>query len=275
MMRINTFLIQFLTILWFSSLVSTAKDSIAGKSMDTIFSEANQQFEQANTAAMIAPAEAQDLYQQAGIKFQYLVEHVDDPSAALYINLGNVHFLSGEHGHAVLNYQRALRIDPTQADALHNLHYLRSITVDELPMSRSQQVADALLFWHRWPVAVRITLLALSNILFWGLMARLLYQRKRWHWIALAGSGAVALTFSLSLCASQQGWGQETDAVIVAREVIARQGNGYIYDNAFTSPLHAGTEFTILESRGDWHHARLLNGKSCWLPAKSSQLFQP
>ena len=61
--------------------------------------------------------------------------------------------LAGEHGHAVLNYQQALRLDPTQADALHNIHYLRSITVDELPVSRSQRVADALLFWHRWPAS--------------------------------------------------------------------------------------------------------------------------
>lgn len=275
MKRISKFLIQTFAILWLSAQLSEADDSIAGKSMDAIFNEANQQFEQANVSAMRDPAEAQDLYQQAALKFQYIAEHSQDPSAGLYINLGNVHFLSGEHGHAVLNYQQALRLDPTQPDALHNLHYLRSITVDELPVSRSQRVAEALLFWHRWPASVRIALVALSNIVFWGLLARLLYQRKKWHWVALASSGALALVFTLSLCASHCGWDQETDAVIVAREVVARQGNGYIYDNAFTSPLHAGTEFTILESRGDWYHARLLNGKSCWLPAKSSLPVQP
>ena len=256
-------------------MVSTANDSIEGKIMDAIFTEANQQFDQANDSAMRAPAEAQELYQQAVLKYQYIAEHSKDPSAALYTNLGNVHFLSGEHGHAALNYQQALKLDPTQEDVLHNLNYLRSITVDELPLSRSQRVADALLFWHRWPATVRIALVALSNIIFCGLLGRLLYQRKKWHWITLASSGVMALIFSLSLMASQAGCDQSTDAVVVAREVVARQGNGYIYDNAFTSPLHAGTEFTILESRGKWYHARLLNGKTCWLPAKSSLLVQP
>ena len=275
MKRISIFLIRTFAILWLSSMVSTADDSIEGKSMDAIFTEANQQFDQANDSAMRDPAEAQELYQQAVLKYQYIAEHSADPSAALYTNLGNVHFLSGEHGHAVLNYQQALKLDPTQPDVLHNLNYLRSITVDELPVSRSQRVADALLSWHRWPATVRIALVALSNIVFWGLLGRLLYQRKKWHWITLASSGVLTLVFSLSLMASQAGCDQDTDAVVVAREVVARQGNGYIYDNAFTSPLHAGTEFTILESRGDWHHARLLNGQTCWLPAKSSLLVQP
>ncbi len=274
MKRISTFLLHTFALLWLNTQIILADDSIAGKSMDAIFAEANQQFDQANTSAMRAPAEAQELYQQAILKYQFITEHSPDPSAALYINLGNAYFLAGEHGHAVLNYQQALRLDPTQPDALHNLGYLRSITVDELAVSRSQRIADALLFWHRWPASVRIALLALSNIAFCGLLALLLYQRKRWHRIALVSSGALAFTFSLSLWASHRGCDQATDAVVTAREVVARQGNGYIYDNAFTSPLHAGTELIILESRGEWLHVRLLNGKSCWLPAKSSLLVQ-
>ena len=39
------------------------------------------------------------------------------------------------------------------------------------------------------------------------------------------------------------------DGVVVEREVISRQGDGLIYDNAFTSPLHAGTEFSVIEQR--------------------------
>lgn len=274
MKRISTFLLYSSVLIWLNTQISLANDSIVGKSMDAIFADANQQFDQANSSAMRAPTEAQELYQQAILKYQYITEYSQDPSAALYINLGNAYFLAGEHGHAVLNYQQALRLDPTQTDALHNLHYLRSITVDELAVSRSQRITTTLLFWHRWPATIRISLLALSNIVFWGFLAQLLYKRKKWYWVTLASSGAVAVIFSLSLWVSHRGYDQSTDAVVVAREVVARQGNGYIYDNAFTSPLHAGTEFAILESRGEWLHARLLNGKTCWLPAKSSLLVQ-
>jgi len=275
MKRISTFLLYSFVLIWFNSQISLAGDSILGKSMDAIFADANQHFDQANSSAMRAPAEAQELYQQAILKYQYITEHSQDPSAALYINLGNAYFLAGEHGHAVLNYQQALRLDPTQADALHNLHYLRSITVDELAVSSSQRITATLLFWHRWPASIRIALLAISNIVFWGLLAQLLYKRKKWHRLTLASSGSVAVIFSFSLWVSHRGYDQSTDAVVVAREVIARHGNGYIYDSAFTSPLHAGTEFTILESRDEWLHARLLNGKSCWLPVKSCLLVQP
>ena len=274
MKRISTFLIQTFAILWLSAQMSAADDSIARKSMDAIFVEANQQFDQANVSAMSSPTEAQELYQKAALNYQYIADNSPDPSATLYINLGNAHFFSGEHGYAALNYQRALLLDNTQADALHNLKYLRSITVDELTVGSSQRVVDSLSFWHRWTANRRIILLAISNIVFWSLLALLFYKKDKWYWIGLTTSGVIALIFSCSLWVSNQGWDQKTDAVVIVREVVARQGNGYIYENAFTSPLHSGTEFTILETRGDWYHARLLNGKSCWLPAQSCILVQ-
>ena len=79
----------------------------------------------------------------------------------------------------------------------------------------------------------------------------------------------ITLIFALSLITSHLRWDDSVDGVVVEREVIARQGNGYIYDNAFTSPLHAGTEMTIIEQRDDWYHARLLDGATCWIPVKS------
>jgi uncharacterized protein YgiM (DUF1202 family) len=103
----------------------------------------------------------------------------------------------------------------------------------------------------------------------WVLLALLFYRRFRWHYFAVALGGFVALVFGGSLLVSQQGWDDSVDGVVLAHEVIARQGNGYIYDSAFTSSLHAGTEFSLIERRGEWCHARLLDGSTCWIPQKS------
>jgi len=78
----------------------------------------------------------------------------------------------------------------------------------------------------------------------------------------------------VSILVSHYGWDNEVDGVVLGREVVARQGDGYIYDNAYTSPLHSGTEFRLLAQRGDWYHAQLLNGSTCWLPVQNVELVQ-
>ncbi|MGJ8657026.1 MAG: hypothetical protein ACSHX6_11305 [Akkermansiaceae bacterium] len=128
--------------------------------------------------------------------------------------------------------------------------------------------------WHRWPFALRATCFGLAHVAFWGLVTVLFYSRGRWVYWSIAGFATLSIAFGLSLLASYQRWDNSVDGVIVEREVIARQGDGFIYDNAFTSPLHAGTEFSMLEKRGDWFHARLLNGDTCWLPLNSVALVR-
>ena len=54
--------------------------------------------------------------------------------------------------------------------------------------------------------------------------------------------------------------------------VVARKGDGEGYQPSFTGPLHAGTEFALIEERGEWRHVELHDGRRCWLPEKSSEL---
>jgi tetratricopeptide (TPR) repeat protein len=44
-------------------------------------------------------------------------------SAPLYFNLGDAYFKNGDLGHAVLNFYRARRLDPTDPDIAHNLEF--------------------------------------------------------------------------------------------------------------------------------------------------------
>jgi len=262
-----------LTILF--SMVFGGLDAFAGSSaVDPVkassqFAEANSLFDQANAKALKNPAQAQSFYQSAILKYQRLVDTGLVDSAELYSNLGNAYFFSGDHGRAVLNYQRALMIDPLQDDVRHNLDYARSLTVDELPQSSTQQITHALTFWHRWPFAARATLFGVAHAGMWVMLALLFYRRLRWHFASISIAFGISLVFGCSLLVSQQAWDNPVDGVVLDHEVIARQGNGYIYDSAFTSSLHAGTEFTLIDQRGEWYHAKLLDGTTCWLPKKS------
>lgn len=238
------------------------------------FQQANQMFDQANEKAMENPAQAQELYRKSILQYQYLLEQQTEPSAQLHANLGNAYFMAGDQGRAVLHYQRALNIDPLQHDITHNLQYVRSLTVDELPRTKAQIVVDLLGFWHHWPFNLRCILFAVFHTSFWVILALILFKKSRGLTYSAATLALLCLLLAGSVLVSRQAWDNVIDGVVIDREVIARQGNGYIYDNAFTSPLHAGTEFSLLERRGGWYHARLLDGSTCWLPAKAVTLIQ-
>lgn len=52
-------------------------------------------------------------------------------SAVVYYNLGNAYYRQGNIAKAVLNYERALRFDPTMADARANLEFVNSRLQDK------------------------------------------------------------------------------------------------------------------------------------------------
>lgn len=52
-------------------------------------------------------------------------------SSTLYYNLGNAYYRNGQKGKAILNYYRALRLDPANNDAAINLDFVKSKIVDK------------------------------------------------------------------------------------------------------------------------------------------------
>lgn len=67
--------------------------------------------------------EAESLYLQALKK--------DGSSSQLFYNLGNAYYRQGNLGKAIVNYQRALKLDPTNTDARANLEFVNSRIADK------------------------------------------------------------------------------------------------------------------------------------------------
>lgn len=52
-------------------------------------------------------------------------------SSTLFYNLGNAYYRDGNYGKAILNYNRALKLDPSNSDARTNLDFVNSKIVDK------------------------------------------------------------------------------------------------------------------------------------------------
>ena len=99
-------------------------------------------FEQANIAY------AEGRYEEAATGYEALL--AEGPNATLYYNLGNACFKQGELAQAILNYERALRLQPNHKDAQYNLKFAQSRITDN--------IVEQDFFLSAWTRAIRNSL---------------------------------------------------------------------------------------------------------------------
>ena len=183
----------------------------------------------------------------------------------LYYNLGNAYYRAGHVAGAVWAYEKALILNPNDADARYNLA-LANLRVEdriEVPgipfyIRFYRGVRESLTpgEWMRWVSIVLFLvglLYALSRIL----------QRPWLGWPVVPGTAIAAILFLITL-----------DSIVTTN----RTREGVIYDEQVTvtsAPsrratqlfeLHEGLKVAILEQSDDWYQIELLDGKSGWLP---------
>ena len=184
-------------------------------------------------------AEAISAYQKLGQSGQV--------SAALYFNLGNAYFKSGQIGRAVAAYRTAQQITPRDPDLRANLQFARSQTPSPT-LSPSR--------WQRWLGRLTLnewTLLAAGVVWLWLLLLAILQWRPalkpalRSYVISLAVLGAL-------LCACVVAALRETrftrTAIVVTREATVRYGPLAESPAAFT--VHDGAELRVLDQKDEW-----------------------
>ena len=190
-------------------------------------------------------------------------------SAALFYNLGNAAFRSDDLGRAILNYERALALEPQHPEARANLQL-------------AQDKARALQFrQNRWERALtratpaQYTLAAVAT--FWIAA----FAGASWFLARRRSRATTALCIlALMACAGSVAgaYVRETGnrgrfrAVVLAKNIEARLATA---DNAGTVlALPAGSEIRILSKRGEWVYAALPNEARGWIPADAAELVR-
>ncbi len=187
-------------------------------------------------------------------------------NATAFYNLGNAHFRVNDFGHAILNYERALALEPHHPEAEANLRLARD-KAHALELKR-----DALQRLTSPYTATQFALVA--SLVFWIAafsLALLLLSRRRS--VALS---AVFLLSLLSLAACIYGlYLRETGsngralAIVTAKGTDARLATADSAQTVLTLP--AGSEIKILNTRGDWTYAELPNDLRGWIPALNAE----
>ena len=223
---------------------------------------AQSAFDQANTAY------AEGRYDEAATLYQSLLD--EQPNAQVYYNLGNARFKQGELAQAILNYERALRLQPNYPEAKYNLAFAQSRITDNIP--------EQDFFVSTWVRAVRNSLkestwLVLSICLFsLALVALLHFLLGRTVWVRKTAFHVAWIALLLSLIA-----GLNTTSLhrrdTLRNEAIITQGvvNGKSAPDRSGTDLftvHEGTKVTIRETLGEWCNIRVGNNEG-WIRLQS------
>ncbi len=254
-------------------MAGRASAQLPREQLYSLLNEANTTFQQANAAAD-RPETARQLYEKAVLLYERIIDQGQVENAGLYYNLANAYLLKEDIGRAILNYRRAAKLDGADVNIQKNLAFARSRRVDTVEVGAQKRVLETLFFWHYdLSLKTKVLLACLSfAVLCIGLTLMVWLGRRPVVAAVAILSGVLLLCFLASTIVETSRQANTRYGVITAGEVVARQGDGPNYPPSFKDPLHAGTEFQLIEQRPGWLHIILSNGSEAWVPDDTAGL---
>ena len=256
-----------------SGFTVVAKAELSREQLYILFNQANEAFRQANSSQSSAIAD--ELYEKAILSYEKIINEGKIQNARLYYNLGNAYLLKENIGKAILNYRRAQKLDSSDANIQKNLDFARSQRIDKITPKARKRIMETLFFWHH-DFSLR-TKFILSCLFFAALCITLTIIV--WLGRTAPTSTVVVITtictlcFFISVIVETQERARLISGVITVQDVVARQGDGQNYPESFKEPLHAGTEFDVLERRLGWLHIKLSDDSDAWIPSDTAELI--
>lgn len=190
-------------------------------------------------------------------------------SPELYCNIGDSYFKTGDFPHAILYYEKALKLDPSYSDARYNLDICSNLIQD-----RIDPVPEFIL--SSWAKSICYSLSsnawAVLCIAFFAIFLAMLLL-----YLLGAGRGARRTGFfvgivmfcltcaSLGFSAWQKADYHKADSAIVTRPVTSVKSSPSDESSTDLFILHEGTKVEILDEVGGWINISLADGRQGWM----------
>ena len=195
----------------------------------------------------------------------------------IYYNLANAYFKDGETGKAILFYERALKVDPSDKDVRYNLEFARSMTQDriedvpEFILKTWMRKVKYLLSSDFWAVLSLVFFAATLALLLLFLMGSSSRARRTGFFTGLAT--LLLAIFCFAFATSQKADASRKDEAIVMRPVssVKSSPSGEAAKDLFI--LHEGTKVKLLDEVGGWMNVELSDGRQGWIATKDIEII--
>jgi tetratricopeptide (TPR) repeat protein len=168
-------------------------------------------------------------------------------SAAVYFNLGNTLFKSGQLGRALGAYRQAEQLSPRDPDLRANMQFARN---------QVQGPTLATGAWERWLGRMTLnewTLLAAAVVWFLLLLLAVLQLRPALRRSLRGWLVALAIASGLSCACLAAAWKEERStraAIVITHDAVIHRGPLEDSPNAFIA--HDGGELRVLDQKDEW-----------------------
>ena len=224
------------------------------------------------TKAMADSAYAEADYATAIHIYEQLVA-THGESAAVYYNLGGAYYKMDEIARSILNYERALLLEPSNADVKFNLELARSKAVDknalisELFLVRWYRSFAAIMSADAWSKVAILCFIILISCLVLFIFGKKSKTKKIFFTFALLSLLGCILT---GVIASNQAakLKHRESAIIMEPSVTVRSTPSANGTELFV--LHEGKKVIIKDdSMKAWKEIEIEDGNIGWLPAEA------
>ena len=210
-------------------------------------------------------------YTQAAAVYSSILKSGKE-SSALYYNLGNTYYKLNNVPESIYYYEKALQLDPENADVKNNLIFANQMKVDAitpLPKTWVRQLSDGivgLFSAHTWAVLSIIGVFAfVLSFLLYYFVERTALKRTFFSLMLVFLFFAIGSYTLAYFCHKQVS--QTQYAILFDKTVrVFSEANAY---SSEVMELHEGTKVEIIEDAKDWVKIRLVNGKTGWTKVNS------
>ena len=198
-------------------------------------------------------------------------------SKELYYNLGNAYFKTEEIAPAILWYERALRLDPSDADIRYNLEFARSRTqdrIDEVPEIFFEAWGHKMCYLlpsDTWAVLSLVFLAATVALALLFLLGSTSGRRRLGFF---AGIVTLLLAFlGWDFAQWQRTEARRQDTAIVMRAVSSVKSSPSADTAKDLFILHEGTRVKLLDSVSSYSNIELSDGRQGWILTKDIEVI--
>ncbi len=197
-------------------------------------------------------------------------------SEKLYFNMGNTYYKQGDIAKAILYYQRARKLSPTDDDVLYNLKVAQAQTkdrIEQIPeffLKSWNHSLESLLGCTGWTVLSLIAIALLFTAVIVFLLSSDVRARKVGFAVAII-SFALAIISTLYASSQRNYMLDDSGAVVMSRTLSVKSSPDKSATDLFV--LHEGTTLKIKQRMGDWCNITIADGKEGWVESKRIEVI--
>ncbi len=225
--------------------------------------DVNISFDSANAAY------ARKNYELA-ISYYESIFGANQQSAALYFNLGNAYYQTGDYAKAILNYERAKKLAPDDEDIAANLQFANQKTEDkiepapEMFLVSMQKKIISLMDEKSWSLLCIILFTAGLILLGFFISSGNPFIKKAGFYLGVTALLLFLLTFFVAK-SSYTASKSHKEAIVTAGAVTVLGSPSESSTKLFI--LHKGSKVVITEENDGWLEVTIANGNVGWVKA--------